>query len=211
MVSDTRLQKLDEIGNYFYFVNITPTAKRIRYAGVSGQSVLFASTVADSVGVVTGINVQSISFIDTDLGSWQQGLSIRHGYGSLEAEVRVGVYPGAQTVTDAAIFTCSNAVGPNVIIDDPLTVKDESATDSIGNSVLNQGVYFDLLILRTGNVSTYSSKQWVTCHDVSPITDKSAYFLLQGSTRDKLYLLAIDFTKSIVNYKTVSYSHPNLK
>jgi hypothetical protein len=70
MVSDTRLQKLDGIGNYFYFVDITPKAKRIRYAGVSGQSVLVASTVADSVGVVTGINVQSISFIDTDLGSW---------------------------------------------------------------------------------------------------------------------------------------------
>jgi len=57
MVSDTRLQKLDVVGNYFYFVNITPTASRIRHAGLSGQSVFLASTVADSVGVVTGVNV----------------------------------------------------------------------------------------------------------------------------------------------------------
>lgn len=171
---------------------------------------LLASTLADSVGVVTGINVQSIAFVDTDLSRWEQGLSIQHGYGSLEVEVKAGVYPGAQIVTDAAIFVCSHASGSNVIIDDPLTVKNESATDSIGNSVLNPGVYFDLLVLRTGIVLTYSSKQWVSCHDVRPVTDKSAYFLLQGPKRDKLYLVQIDMNNSILEPKSVSYMHPNL-
>jgi hypothetical protein len=45
----------------------------------------------------------------------------------------------------ATLFICSNAVGPNLIIDDPLTVKDESNMDSAGNPILSSGVYFDQL------------------------------------------------------------------
>jgi hypothetical protein len=38
---------------------------------------------------------------------------------------------------------CSNAIGPNLVADDPLTVLDESKTDSKGSSILNSGIYFD--------------------------------------------------------------------
>lgn len=71
MVSDTRIQKLDGIGDYFYFVRITPTVKRIRYASMQGTSLLVASTAADSSEIVTGLTVQSLSFIDTDLSKWE--------------------------------------------------------------------------------------------------------------------------------------------
>ena len=84
---------------------------------------------------------------------------------------------------------CSNAVGANVIVDDPLTVKDESKTDSAASQIVNPGVYFDLFVLRTGLSQSLVSKQWVTCHDVAPITDKAAYFLVQGPSRDKLFLI----------------------
>lgn len=73
---------------------------------------------------------------------------------------------------------CSNSVGANVVADDPLTVKDESKTDSIGNTIINPGVYFDLFILRSGLILSLTSKQWVSCHDVAPISDKAAYFLV---------------------------------
>ena len=45
--------------------------------------------------MVTGLAVQSVSFIDTDLGTWEQGLSISHGYGAVDVDVKLGVYPGA--------------------------------------------------------------------------------------------------------------------
>lgn len=95
MVSDIRIQKLDQIGNYFYFVTVTPSVKRIRYASMQGTSLLVASTSADSVGIVTGLAVQSSSLIDTDLSKWEQGLKIQHGYGAVDVDVRIGVYPGA--------------------------------------------------------------------------------------------------------------------
>lgn len=63
---------------------------------------------------------------------------------------------------------CSNAIGPNLVADDPLTVLDESKTDSRGSSILNSGVYFDQVNLNTpaGLSSSYYTSDWTSCFNV---------------------------------------------
>ena len=55
MVSDTRIQKLDAIGAYYYQIVMSPVVNRIRYANISYTKLLIASTIADATSIVTGV------------------------------------------------------------------------------------------------------------------------------------------------------------
>ena len=70
-------------------------------------------------------------------------MKIAHGYGSADVDIKVGVQSNALSLQAASIFMCSNAIGPNLVVDDPLTVINESKTDSKSSTILNPGIYLD--------------------------------------------------------------------
>ena len=134
---------MDVIGNYYYNVVISPAVKRVRYSSIQYNKLLFASTSTDTKGIVTELFVQSIVVVDTDLTTWEGGVKIAHGYGSADVDIKVGVQFNALSLQAASIFMCSNAIGPNLVVDDPLTVINESKTDSKSSTILNPGIYLD--------------------------------------------------------------------
>jgi hypothetical protein len=102
----------------------------------------------------------------TDVTTWDHGISISHGYGTTDVDVRVDALPGDLTAT---LYACSNAIGPSLLLDDPLTVKNESLFDSAGTSILNPGVYLDQVTLYTGVLKSYQTTEWGSCHDAKAI------------------------------------------
>lgn len=55
-----------------------------------------------------------MSFVDTDIYSWDKGLQIIHGYGAADVDIKGDIQTNAQSITSAGLFLCSNAFGPNI-------------------------------------------------------------------------------------------------
>jgi len=99
---------------------------------------------------------------------------------------------------NASVFMCSNGVGHNLVPDDPLTVKDESKTDSMDNTIVNPGIYFDF-VQNLQTISSFVSVEFSHCHSAVGIGSRSANFVVTDEDGRTFYLITIDFLSAQIS------------